>query len=159
MPEEKARAIAEDINVEIFRPIRKSLKKIHGISEPPPVPPLPIRVDSNRGSSILQDKIGTLPTPVVPKPPPETNEPKSFSKSDLVSPQIGLEENKISNEDETKLNREEILHDIENPAPTKPTSSNIVQDKLSGMVRMPQSVEEIKEPPPYTTDPYRELLK
>ena len=107
LPEEKARAIAEDINTEIFRPVRESLKKIHNISEtPPPIPPipvvpkpLPIRDDSNRGSSILQDKIGTKPT------------------------------------------------------------SNIVQNKLEGMVRMPHSVEEIKEPPPYVTDPYREPLK
>ena len=166
VPEEKARAIAEDINVEIFRPIRQSLKKIHGINDnqqlttndqrpiTPPVPPpsippapipkppfvvpkppplLPIREDSNRGSSILQDKIGTKP------------------------------------EDETKLNREEILRDIENPVKTEPTTDNrqpttgnqqqgtdIVQNKLDGMVRMPKSETDLSKG--YSADPYREPI-
>ena len=174
LPEEKARAIAEHINTEIFRPVRESLKKIHNISEtPPPIPPipvvpkpLPIRDDSNRGSSILQDKIGTVPPPPKPELTSITLPVALASIKELPPP-----------EDETKLNREEILRDIENPVPvpirvdsnrgssilqdkigTKPTS-NIVQNKLEGMVRMPHSVEEIKEPPPYVTDPYREPLK
>src|SRR3989338_11443962 len=33
-PQEKARAIAEEINQKVFQPVRESLKKIHGISGP-----------------------------------------------------------------------------------------------------------------------------
>ena len=59
--EEKARAIAEDINTEIFRPVRESLKKIHGISEAPPTtPPL----------TIPPLNLPPTPPPIVPKPPP-----------------------------------------------------------------------------------------
>lgn len=162
VPVEKARAIAEDINTEIFRPIRESLKKIHGISEPPPSPP--------KQETVLS----TFQKKELPKP--TTDKPESVPKSDLMSPQLRVgEKEKTPTErtipgghfenGENHLNREEILAGIENPVPAKPTrpvSDNIVQDKLSGVVRMPRSVEEVKELPPkpsYQTDPYREPIQ
>ncbi|MFA6273240.1 MAG: hypothetical protein WC673_01985 [Candidatus Paceibacterota bacterium] len=145
VPEEKARAIAEDINTEIFRPVRESLRKIHGIREEEVgsgKPPIPTPI-------VPKPPIPVPPAPVVPEPLP-TPQLVPLPPTPPLPPTMEPEEKPPS--------REEILRDIENPVPTKPTS-NIVQDKLSGMVRMPKSVEEIKEPPPYVADPYREPLK
>src|SRR3989338_2063708 len=65
LPEEKARAIAEDINTEIFRPVRESLKKIHGISETPP-PPLKPELASRVLTPRPQGASGVgIPTPPV----------------------------------------------------------------------------------------------
>ena len=144
VPAEKARAIADDINTEIFRPIRESLKKIHGISETPTSPLKPelaSRVPTPRPQGA--SGVGTPTPPVV-----------GTSTKELPPP-----------EDETKLNREEILEGIENPAPARTASEasktgtgNIVQDKLAGMVRMPLSEEEVRSTN-YEVDPYREPLK
>ncbi len=144
VPIEKARAIAEDINAEIFRPIRESLKKVHGIQEIASVVPTP-RPQSVSGIGIPTATPWLVGTSTKELPPPKADQPWAGKP-----------------EDETKLNREEILAGIENPVKTLPTG-NIVQDKLSGMVRMPRTVEEIKElplapPKPSATDPYREAI-
>lgn len=163
VPEERARAIAQDVNAQIFQPVRESLKKIHGIEpqSPPPKPtippPSPTTLKTPPPNLPAKPLIAVTPklpvsipptAPIIPKPPlppPPT----------LLPSEAGKEEN------EADLNREEILAGIENPVPAKPTG-NIVQEKLDGLVRMPKTEQEIKEPTPppakpnYTTDPYRE---
>lgn len=126
LPEEKARAIAEDINVEIFRPVRESLRKIHGIETPNPAP--------------MPKPLPTLPTPpplVVPKPPappapptqiptpPIPEKPESVPKSDLGEHQVRLDEN------EDNFSREEILAGIENPAKAPPHITDPYREPLN----------------------------
>src|SRR3989338_2674258 len=159
LPEEKARAIAEDINTEIFRPVRESLKKIHGITsdqQPTTSNPQPITQ-----TTPVIPAIPKPPTPVVPKPPippPPKQELASiparpsggaapaslaFQKKELPPP-----------EDETKLNREDILRDIENPVPTlaRPAS-------LAAKASLASRKDEKPPKPSYQADPYREPLR
>ena len=144
--EEKARAIAEDINTEIFRPVRESLKKIHNISEtPPPImpsPPVP-----------LPTPLPTLPPPKpelasIPARPSGGAAPASleFQKKELPPP-----------EDETKLNREEILAGIENPVLARP--ARIASLASSAAIASKQEIKEVTSKPNYQDDPYREPLK
>ena len=146
LPEEKARAIAEDINTEIFRPVRESLKKIHNISEtPPPImpsPPVP-----------LPTPLPTLPPPKpelasIPARPSGGAAPASleFQKKELPPP-----------EDETKLNREEILAGIENPVLARP--ARIASLASSAAIASKQEIKEVTSKPNYQDDPYREPLK
>ena len=147
VPAEKARAIAEDINTEIFRSVRESLKKIHGIQET-----VSQAAKTAEVSKVFEVK--ELPK-LVPTIKQETADLDALAAvKKLPKP-----------EDETKLNREEILEGIENPAPARTASEasktgtgNIVQDKLAGMVRMPLSEEEVRSTN-YEVDPYREPLK
>jgi len=146
LPEEKARAIAEDINTEIFRPVRESLKKIHNISEtPPPImpsPPVP-----------LPTPLPTLPPPKpelasIPARPSGGAAPASleFQKKELPPP-----------EDETKLNREEILAGIENPVLARP--ARIASLASSAAIASKPEIKEVTSKPNYQDDPYREPLK
>ncbi|MEK7088187.1 MAG: hypothetical protein AAB952_00385, partial [Patescibacteria group bacterium] len=88
----------------------------------------------------------TTPSPAAPKPPTIIESLKPADNKLQVTSYA------LQDKEET-LNREEILAGIENPVPTKPTD-NIVQNKLSGMVRMPKL--ETNLPKDYPTDPYRE---
>lgn len=193
-PVEKARVIAEDINAEIFRPVRESLKKIHGITStdeeipqrpgviPPPIPkplPPPIPKPPAPFSSPLKQEAAELAlVKELPKPAEKEKTPLERTTPG------GHYEN-----GEDNLNREEILAGIENPVPARTASEaakaslalnsntgNLVQDKLSGMVRMPLSKEEVRSTnyevgenskeskeevrsKKYEVDPYQEPLK
>ena len=145
VPAEKARAIAEDINTEIFRSVRESLKKIHGIQET-----VSQAAKTAEVSKVFEVK--ELPK-LVPTIKQETADLDALAAvKKLPKP-----------EDETKLNREEILAGIENPVPARTASEaskarmgNIVQDKLSGMVRMPKEETDLSKE--YSADPYREPI-
>lgn len=153
VPEEKVRAIAEDINVEIFRPVRESLRKIHGIQEV-----------ASKAPEVSQTKELPKPPPLpMPRPQGASGVGIPTAAPRLVGTlPVGLEENKISNENKGELNREEILRDIENPVRAEPTpplagqAGNIVQEKLAGLVRMPKSETDLSKR--YSADPYREPL-
>ena len=159
LPEEKARAIAEDINTEIFRPVRESLKKIHGITsdqQPTTSNPQPITQ-----TTPVIPAIPKPPTPVVPKPPippPPKQELASIParpSGGAASASLAFQKKELPPpEDETKLNREDILRDIENPVPTlaRPAS-------LAAKASLASRKDEKPPKPSYQADPYREPLR
>ena|SRR3989338_7248423 len=162
LPEEKARAIAEDINTEIFRPVRESLKKIHGITsdqQPTTSNPQPITQ-----TTPVIPAIPKPPTPVVPKPPalpvPPPPKPELVSiparpSGGAASASLAFQKKELPPpEDETKLNREDILRDIENPVPTlaRPAS-------LAAKASLASRKDEKPPKPSYQADPYREPLR
>ncbi|HEY4496038.1 MAG TPA: hypothetical protein VJC04_01635 [Candidatus Paceibacterota bacterium] len=149
VPLDKARAIGQKVNELIFQPIKESLRKIHGLE-----------TQNSSPKPILSPTITPIQTPpkpelasIVPTPPVVGTSTKELPPPKTEQPRAGKPE------DETKLNREEILAGIENPVRTKPTpliSANIVQDKLSGMVRMPKEETDLSKE--YSADPYREPI-
>ncbi|KKS95533.1 hypothetical protein A3B05_00515 [Candidatus Giovannonibacteria bacterium RIFCSPLOWO2_01_FULL_43_160] len=83
--QEKAKAIAEEINQKVFQPVRESLKKIHGIETPPPAPPLSMGGERVEISPPLQGGVrGGKEIEIKPQPKPlpkrediETQKPKT----------------------------------------------------------------------------------
>ena len=147
--EEKARAIAEDINTEIFRPVRESLKKIHGISEEPPTtPPL----------TIPPLNLPPTPPPIVPKPPPPLLTPPPPTLPAIIENiKPAMPEKLEERENEAELNREEILAGIENPVLARP--ARIASLASSAAIASKPEIKEVTSKPNYQDDPYREPLK
>lgn len=170
LDEVTVRTIAEDINVEIFRPIRDSLRKIHGISGGEAAPAAPASLAFKKEES--QPTSYQLPATGYP-PKPQANTIESIKPAIVNGEGLRMEENKEEN-----LDREKVLSEIENPVPMKPVSlaasasiaseqktENLIQNKLEGLVRMPATKEEIdikkgklSVKPTYTADPYREPI-
>src|SRR3990167_1025942 len=166
LPEEKARAIAEDINTEIFRPVRESLKKIHGITsdqQPTTSNPQPITQTTPVIPAIPKPPSPIVPKPPIPPPPTTDLQPTTYNQQPKLAEKEKTPLERTTpgghyENGENHLNREEILAGIENPTPARPTSlaakvsltsptasasKDIVQDKLEGMVRMPKSEQDI----------------
>src|SRR3989338_9874969 len=166
LPEEKARAIAEDINTEIFRPVRESLKKIHGITsdqQPTTSNPQPITQTTPVIPAIPKPPTPIVPKPPIPPPPTTDLQPTTYNQQPKLAEKEKTPLERTTpgghyENGENHLNREEILAGIENPTPARPTSlaakvsltsptasasKDIVQDKLEGMVRMPKSEQDI----------------
>jgi len=178
--EEKARAIAEDINAEIFRPVRESLKKIHGITsdqQPTTSNPQPITQTTPVIPAIPKPPTPIVPKPPIPPPPTTDLQPTTYNQQPKLAEKEKTPLERTTpgghyENGENHLNREEILAGIENPAParpariasvassasiaSKPGTGNIVQDKLEGMVRMPKEETDLSKE--YSADPYREPL-
>lgn len=106
LPEEKVRPIAEEINTEIFLKIRDALKSTHGEGELPPIANIP----TSAPSSPITIKPPAPVEPQIPQPVPINPAEDMKAPTSNSSPQLMVEE--IG---ET-LNREDILHDIENPS-------------------------------------------
>ncbi len=89
VPQEKARAIAEEINQKVFQPVRESLKKIHGVvpgAKKPEAPPIPIPKPLPKREDIVAPLIPPIfvkkmPEPIAPPPdiipPPKESAPQN----------------------------------------------------------------------------------
>ena len=82
---EKAKSIAEEINQQIFQPVRESLKKVHGLGAPPTEKPSAIQA-SGAPKAELRKPLPTrdivppeLKTPELPPPAPPETTPKTPS--------------------------------------------------------------------------------
>lgn len=137
----KAQKVGQEINSEVFRPIKQALRIAHGTIEGEFTPP-----------KISVPSLSVVPEPFSPPPPPPPKPPTIIESLKPADNKLQVTSYALQDKEEN-LNREEILAGIENPVPTKPTD-NIVQNKLSGMVRMPKL--ETNLPKDYPTDPYRE---
>lgn len=70
-PPEKAKAIADDINQQVFKPIRESLKKIHNVSTPAQPPKIETKPPPEKAKEEKQPDIFVKPLPKEePIPPP-----------------------------------------------------------------------------------------
>lgn len=158
--QEKARAIAERVNEEIFQPVRESLKLVHGIKDEAPMTPKPGEkpsvfkvLDSTQQAISAQPKTPTPPAaPKTPMPPvaPKPAGGSSVFPEMIVPPKINVE------------------MAPKPPAPAQPQApQNIFEQKLQGVFKMPK--EETLVPPKSSSsapptpprmgsvDPYREL--
>lgn len=91
--QEKAKAIAEEINQKVFQQVRESLKKVHGLGEQPPAPkPLPKREDIVKPEikpiEIKQVLPPTFPKPEKPAERPSATQagPPSYEVAGVVPP-------------------------------------------------------------------------
>jgi len=82
--QEKARAIAEDINQKVFSPVRESLKKIHKLQPETAKPTLPVRLKPQAPSNlpVEQPTVRTLETDLqkASAPPKKDELPSIFVK-------------------------------------------------------------------------------
>jgi len=151
---EKAKKIAQNVNEEIFKPIRKSLKKIHRIAEGQPIQPTTKpEVPTPEGVGLPAD----LP---VRGTQAEASAQAGKIQPPIIKPQIP------HREAPEKLDKEKVLKEIEKePAFAKATAGeeekDIVEEKLKGAFRIPREESEHKEIPEEKkeykkVDPYRE---
>ena len=138
--EEKARAIAEKVNDEIFQLVKESLKVVHNIGDDQQP------TTNNLQQAPLRSELGSTPTPpMVPKPPA----PKSATITTF--PQMIVPEG------------------ISVPEAPKP-SQNIFEQKLQGVFKMPKEETLVPQKPSFSptpptpprpsgVDPYREQPK
>jgi len=117
-----AKSIAFDVNEQIFRPIRESLKKIHRIDdEPQPVPP-------------IQPTTPTTQPTVQKKEEREHLEPAPTNKTEKKKEDV--------------LDKEQILREIEKPelaVTSKEGGEDIIEEKLKGTFKMPRKESEYTE--------------
>src|SRR3989344_4560522 len=145
--EEKARAIAEKVNDEIFQLVKESLKVVHNITE------TASEASVASVSSAPPDALRSTPTvPRPPAPPSSTlNAPRSTTST---FPQM-IEPPKIN------------IEVIQKP-PTQP-SQNIFEQKLQGVFKMPKEETLVPQKPSFSptpptpprpsgVDPYRESV-
>lgn len=145
--EQKARAIAEKVNEEIFQPVKESLKIVHNIKDEgapattPVTPPVP---------------------PMAPKPPTPSGTPSSFPQM-IVPTKINLEIPPKPPAPPAKISPGENL----SGQATYQQSQNIFEQKLQGVFKMPKEETLVPQKPsssptpptpPRTggVDPYRE---
>lgn len=111
----KAQKVGQEINSEVFRPIKQALRIAHGTTGgetlPPPTP-LPTPEVGIQTSDVFNRSVGTPP----PTPPTQIPTPP------MGEHQVRLDEN------EDNLNREEILAGIENPVKAPPPKPNYQDD-------------------------------
>jgi len=180
--DEVARQIAQDVNEQIFRPIRESLKRLHGLKtggeeemKPPQAP----------NTTLLTPNVHAT---AYPPTPPLNPTPKTFSPEvKKVEPTPPL--NPVINPKETALREgglktlSSVLTEIKqatpnySPKPTPPVipatpkenkvitaPSNILEDKLGATVKLPKdnspATPDAQKPSAptkgYGNDPYRE---
>src|SRR3989344_4784600 len=160
--EEKARAIAEKVNEEIFQLVKESLKIVHNIGDDQQP------TTNNLQQAPLRSDLGSTPTPpMVPKPPaPQVASEASLASPNTDSPRFPqmIVPRPSGNLQPTTNNPQQA------PEAPKP-SQNIFEQKLQGVFKMPK--EETLVPPRPTNnlqpttdnqrgggvDPYREQPK
>src|SRR3989344_5895568 len=90
VPQEKAKAIAEEINQKVFQPVRESLKKIHGIAEEvkkPEAPPQPKPVIPTQPKPLPKREdivVPSIPPIFVKKMPPPVGGADLPPKPDIL---------------------------------------------------------------------------
>ena len=146
VPAEKARAIAADVNEQIFKPIRESLKKVYGIERDSPEewrPAEQIEI-SQKGEFVAPQKNAVAP--VLP----------------LVEIKPAQSEKEISSI--TRVGGEEHATELHKP-------EDLVQKKLEGTFSLPREesvheklpekkdASEKQVPQKYEADPYRESIE
>ena len=146
--EEKARAIAEKVNDEIFQLVKESLKIVHNITE------TASEASVASVSSAPPDALRS--TPNVPRPPaPPGSTPYTPRSTTSAFPQMIVP---------PKIN----IEVIQKP-PTQP-SQNIFEQKLQGVFKMPKEETLVPQKPSFSptpptpprpsgVDPYREQPK
>ena len=135
--QEKAREIAEDINREIFRPIREHLKDLHKITDlemgEVPVP-----------ESATRYGAGPIPKPEIEPPPVEEKMPQEGGRAPMIFPQKIEEAHR------------EMKEEIELPPKSEQEPSEETQEQPAEPVPPIHKVE-VKEESAYKgQDPYRE---
>ena len=139
----KAQKIGQEINLEIFRPIKQALRIAHGTAEGEFAPPL---------------SIAPKPPPIVPKPPPPLLTPPPPTLPAIIENiKPAMPEKLEERENEAELNREDILRDIENPVLARP--ARIASLASSAAIASKPEIKEVTSKPNYQDDPYREPLK
>ena len=163
--EEKARAIAEKVNDEIFQLVKESLKVVHNIGDDQQP------TTNNLQQAPLRSELGSTPTPPVAPKPPAPQVASEASIASLASPNTDsprfpqmIVPRPLGNLQPTTNNPQQ--------APEAPRSSqNIFEQKLQGVFKMPK--EETLVPPRPTNnlqpttdnqrgggvDPYREAAQ
>jgi len=163
--EEKARAIAEKVNDEIFQLVKESLKVVHNIGDDQQP------TTNNLQQAPLRSELGSTPTPPVAPKPPAPQVASEASIASLASPNTDsprfpqmIVPRPLGNLQPTTNNPQQ--------APEAPRSSqNIFEQKLQGVFKMPK--EETLVPPKPTNnsqpttdnqrgggvDPYREAAQ
>lgn len=136
---ELAEKIATDVNTQIFLPLREHLQKTQEAVE-----------------SVVEQPQSTPSTP-----PPPANPVEKVGNINIIrrpassSPQYN----------DSKLDKDAVLHDLENIEKLKPQNApNFVEHLLGNPVQSPAQTEVKKPTPPpqpqkkYDTDPYREQI-
>jgi len=163
--EKKAKEIASDVNEQIFRPIRESLKKIHDINDDTPP-----EMQKTTSEEIAPQKKMSM-----------TQAPGNLPVAEGGEPSASAPIQKRDGEKEDTLDREQILREIEEPeeyhkkrTPQEKETphhggENIIKEKLSGTFKIPRHESEHRKIPTednekvenkYTEgDPYREPLE
>jgi len=124
MSEEKARAIAEEINNEIFLKIREALKQVSG--EPVTARPAPVE---NKYVTPSPVKSASTPISELTSAPAQK---ETLNRDALLR---DIEDKSQQPEQEPVPDREALLRDIENPAPTRftlaPKPSAVIPQTIS----------------------------
>ena len=123
VPQEKARAIAEEINQKVFQPVRESLKKIHVVGEQPPTPP------------------------TTPKPPPSP--PYEGGDKGEVIPPIFVKKIPLPSEALAKEGRTDILPAKKEPMPQNSLAAKTELEKALGAENLKPQTQPYKGPDPY----------
>jgi len=158
-----ARKIAEDINAQIFRPIKESLKKIHrveeGIAGEPEKPALPVEKVNAEKDTLPQKQETAETVPLIEHDSFHDNKELRAIKYKL---KLGETPNNLPTGESAfapqtqsggaDSEREKILHEIEghannkNKEPQMPnTKRNMVEERLGGIFKIPSKESEHTE--------------
>lgn len=165
--EERARAIAEKVNEEIFQPVRESLKIVHNITE-------------EASGASLASEASMASVPATPPPAPLSQLPNSSPTPPRQPRQTielsfshGAESNGESQPFPEMIRPEGVaLKEVSRPEPapsaaSEPPTRNIFEQKLRGVFAMPREEtllppkppRDANVPPKPGADPYREPTK
>ena len=131
VPQEKAKAIAEEINQKVFQPVRESLKKIHGIGS---APSSTLGVESPKTPSVFSGAVKPLP-----------------KREDIAAPP--LPPIFVKKMPEPIVSKPDIIPPPKEPVPQDSLAAKSALEKELGAPPSPRP-QQYKE-----KDPYREIIE
>ncbi|MDP3934980.1 MAG: hypothetical protein Q8Q46_02080 [Candidatus Giovannonibacteria bacterium] len=156
--QEKARAIAEEINQKVFQPVRESLKKIHGLAaeKPTPPPPAPPFVRGGAEEKPLPPYEGGREGLGVKKPLPKREDivppPKALPKPEIPEPLL-IPPIFVKKFPEPIVSKPDIVPPAKEPLPQDSLAAKSALDKELNAPPSPRP-QQYKE-----KDPYREIIE